>query len=180
MEHGWTGDGGPQDDGDPDLDAEVFRRVFGYLPAPGVKVPRFSSDWDMATAVLSHVREAWRPLSIDVRQRPTTDPVLAWEVNIRAGKESGYVRSCAATRAMRSSGSAPSAAASSKNIESVRLFFPVSRWDRHGRLQSLATSICSCDQPRSLRSCRRASPNACSGVNASPSYITPLDARASG
>jgi hypothetical protein len=90
MEHGWTTDGGPPDVGDPDLDAEVFRRVFGYLPAPGVNVPRFSRDWDMATAILSHVWEAWRPLSIDVRQRPTTDPGLAWEVNIRTGKESGY------------------------------------------------------------------------------------------
>jgi hypothetical protein len=83
MDHGWTTDGGPQDEGDPDLDRDVFRRVFGYLPAPGVKVAGFSSDWDMATAVLSLVREAWRPLSIEVRQRPTTDPGLVWEANPR-------------------------------------------------------------------------------------------------
>src|SRR5581483_5077398 len=68
MERGWTGDGSEIFDGE-ETDREVFRRVFGYLPAPGVRVPRFTSDWDMATAVLRHVEEAWRPLSVEVKRR---------------------------------------------------------------------------------------------------------------
>ena len=90
MEHGWTTDGGPQDQADPELDADVFRRVFGYLPAPGVNVPRFSRDWDMATAILSDVREAWRPLAINVEHLGGIDPGQEWHVRIRAGRESGY------------------------------------------------------------------------------------------
>src|SRR5262249_34745041 len=68
MERGWTGDGTAAFD-TGELDRAVFQRVFGYLAAPGVKVPRFS---------------------IEVKRRATTDPRLAWEVNIRTGRESGY------------------------------------------------------------------------------------------
>ena len=64
--------------------------MFGYLAARGVNVPRFSADWDMTTAILRHAEEAWRPLSIEVKRRETTDPRLAGEVNIRTGRESGY------------------------------------------------------------------------------------------
>jgi hypothetical protein len=31
----------------------------------------------MASALLSHMQEAWRPLCIEVKQRETTDPWLA-------------------------------------------------------------------------------------------------------
>ena len=66
-----------------ELDRAVFQRVFGYLAAPGVNVPRFSADYDMATAILRHVEEALRPLTVEAKRRETTDPRLAWEVNIR-------------------------------------------------------------------------------------------------
>jgi len=68
----------------------VFQRVFGYLAAPGVNVSRFTEDWDMMTAILRHVEEAWRPHSIEVKRRDTTDPQLAWEAMTRTGRESGY------------------------------------------------------------------------------------------
>ena len=89
MERGWTGDGAAPSDA-AELDRAVFQRMFGYLAAPGVKVPRFTADWDMATAILRHVEEAWRPLSIAVKRRGTTDPSLAWEAMIRTGRDGGY------------------------------------------------------------------------------------------
>ncbi len=89
MERGWIGDGSDAFDAEG-TDRDVFQRVFGYLAVPGVTVPRFTRDWDMATAVLRHVEEAWRPLAVEVKQRPTTDPRLRWEVTIRTGRESAY------------------------------------------------------------------------------------------
>jgi hypothetical protein len=89
MERSWIGDGSPLFDA-AELDRAVFQRVFGYLAAPGVKVPSFTYDWDMATDILRHVEEAWRPLSIEVERRDTTDPRLAWDVLIRTGRGSGY------------------------------------------------------------------------------------------
>ena len=52
---------------------DLCRRV----AAPGVNVPLFSADFDMATAILRDVEEAWRPLSIEVKRRGTTDSRLA-------------------------------------------------------------------------------------------------------
>jgi len=44
----------------------------------------------MATAILRHIEGAWRPLSIEVKRRETTDASLAGEALIRTGRESGY------------------------------------------------------------------------------------------
>lgn len=90
MERGWTDSGNPCHFDAADLDRRVFEKVFGYLPVPGVNVPRFTSDWDMATAVLRHIDEAWKPLGIEVQERPTTDEFLRWNVMIHTGRESGY------------------------------------------------------------------------------------------
>jgi hypothetical protein len=79
MEHAWNFDGGPRDAGDPELDREVFRRVFDYLPVPGVKVPPFSRDWGMATAILSHRARS-----------PSVKPRSSWR---RTGRGSGSGRS---------------------------------------------------------------------------------------
>jgi hypothetical protein len=67
-------------------------------PRPPAPVPRLiavpydGGCSDAPAPVPSHgVRDAsGRLFSIDVRQRPTTDPDLAWEVNVRTGRESGY------------------------------------------------------------------------------------------
>lgn len=42
------------------------------------------------SALLRHVEEACRPLSIEVKRRETTDPRLAWDVLNRTGGETGY------------------------------------------------------------------------------------------
>src|SRR5262249_59050171 len=77
MERGWTRDGSARFDA-AEPDRAVFQRVFGYLAAPGVKVPRFTEDWEMATAIPLHVEEAWRPLSTRMgRRQARATPSLA-------------------------------------------------------------------------------------------------------
>ena len=47
-------------------------------------------QWTGRITLFAVAEEAWRPLSIEVKRRETTDPRLAGEVMIRAGRESGY------------------------------------------------------------------------------------------
>ena len=65
----------------------------GQGRVPQLNVPRFAADYDMATAILRHVEEAWRLLAIEVKRWETTDPLLAWDVMIRTGPNGGYAGS---------------------------------------------------------------------------------------
>ena len=96
MERGWTGDGAARFDA-AELDRAVFQRVFGYLAAPGVKVPRFTEDPDMTEAVIRHVEEAWRPQEFRIWRRRNAAQEFAVEAMIRTGPNSGY-GGCGPTR----------------------------------------------------------------------------------
>ena len=93
MEHGWRTRADPTDAALRALEREVFQRVFGYLAAPGVKVPRFTEDSDMTDAVISHVHEAWRPQEFRIWRRLDAAADWAVEALIRTGRNSAYSRS---------------------------------------------------------------------------------------
>jgi hypothetical protein len=86
----WTIDRSPSDASIRALEREVFERVFGYLAAPGVKVPRFTEDHEMTEAVISHIQDAWKPQDFRVWRRIDADAGCAVEAMIRIGAEGGY------------------------------------------------------------------------------------------
>jgi hypothetical protein len=67
------------------LERDVFQRVFGYRAAAGVKVPRFTEDYEMTQAVIRHVDAAWEPRSFQVWSRPDADGEWVTEAVIAVG-----------------------------------------------------------------------------------------------
>ena len=90
IEHGWTTGADPSAASMRALEREIFDRVFGYLAAPGVKVPRFTEDHAMTEAVIDHVRERWRPSEFRICRRRDIDETCSVEAFIVTGPNSGY------------------------------------------------------------------------------------------
>src|SRR4051794_35444707 len=90
MEGGWTGDRAASDASLRALEREVFKRVFGYRAARGVKVPRFTEDHEMTDAVISHIQEGWQPQEFRIWRRLDAEAGCAVEAMIRTGPQSAY------------------------------------------------------------------------------------------